>query len=323
MSVTKSRLNKIEISDMVRLAFGEAASIKKLEELKDGFFNTAYMIELSDGRKTVLKVSPAKEIKVLRYEKNIMNTEVTVMNKLKEDNIQVPKIYYYGKYKTFLEFFFMEFIEGTPLNKLSSEMTEEQLNKVYKQLGEIVYKFHNIEGKYFGYISQPEKRFDTWKEAFLFMVKELLEDAADEEVKLPYSYNDIYNMIYEKSYVLDEVKQSSILHKDLWEGNIFIEEQTNNITGIIDWERAIYGDSIMDLVCGFLLDKPSFIDKYFGNKLLTYEEKIRVILYNIYLFLIMVIECTYRKVPESEFALEMLKKSCKELLSLDSALNQC
>lgn len=217
----------------------------------------------------------------------------------------------------------MEFIEGTPLNKLSSEMTEEQLNKVYKQLGEIVYKFHNIEGKYFGYISQPEKRFDTWKEAFLFMVKELLEDAADEEVKLPYSYNDIYNMIYEKSYVLDEVKQSSILHKDLWEGNIFIEEQTNNITGIIDWERAIYGDFIMDLVCGFLLDKPSFIDKYFGNKLLTYEEKIRVILYNIYLFLIMVIECTYRKVPESEFALEMLKKSCKELLSLDSALNQC
>lgn len=34
------------------------------------------------------------------------------------------------------------------------------------------------------------------------------------------------------------------VHWDMWEGNIFIKD--GHISGIIDWERALWGEAFMD-----------------------------------------------------------------------------
>lgn len=64
---------------MVHAAFGPEAAIRSYRELRDGYFNAAYAIELHDGRKMVLKVAPPPDVTVLRYERGIMGTEVEVM----------------------------------------------------------------------------------------------------------------------------------------------------------------------------------------------------------------------------------------------------
>ncbi|MFX0061739.1 MAG: hypothetical protein ACFFC7_06090 [Candidatus Hermodarchaeota archaeon] len=67
-----------EIEQIFEDSFGDA-KIGKIEELTDGWFNTAYSIELLDrGQEVVLKVSPPPEIRILTYEKEIMQTEVQV-----------------------------------------------------------------------------------------------------------------------------------------------------------------------------------------------------------------------------------------------------
>ncbi len=299
-SVTKTRLSSIQLAEMVKRAFGNSVIPEQTIELTDGFFNSAYMLKLTNGVKTVLKVSPSREIKVMRYEKNIMHTEVHVLNKLFSlKSIPVPKILYYDRSYdiTECEFFFMDFIEGIPLNKLRAELSEAQYKSINAEAGTYAKQIRSIESSYFGYISQDNKRFDSWGDAFINMITELLDDASSMHVVLPCSQQKIYDIANENRDILNIVKIPSLVHKDLWEGNIFVDPTKAKITGIVDFERALYGDSLLEPVCGFLLDSEEFMLNYFGKTSLSHEEKIRAALYKIYLFLLMVIECPFRQYP--------------------------
>lgn len=320
-SKTKSKLTSDKIDELVKKAFGSSINAEEMEELTEGCFNTAYRITLSNGLKTVLKVSPPKDVLVMRYEKNIMEAEVYVLDKTRElGDMPVPKVYYYDKSGEIIssEYFFMEYIDGVPLNRIHSELSPQQQKEISEELGVLLKRIHSIESSYFGYISQEDRRFPTWEEAFLYMIKELLEDAKEANVILPYDYDKLYNVIYEKREVLKAVKVSSLLHKDLWQGNIFVDPKTTKITGIVDCERALYGDVLLDLVCSFLLNDEAFMKSYMERIALERDEEIRVVLYRIYLFLIMHIECFYRHyedknafswvMPELEKALDELTK---------------
>lgn len=318
-SITKSKLSYEKINELVKQAFSNDTKVEDLVELTDGFFNTAYMLTLADGLKTVLKVSPPKDVLVMRYEKNIMETEVYVLNKIRElGDVPVPKVYLYDKSGQVIEneFFFMEYIEGVPLNKVHSELGEEQKKQASMELGALVQKMHSIVGGYFGYISQEDKRFDSWEQAFLYMIEELLEDGKAAEAVLPWDYDKIYNRIYEKREVLKAVKTPYLVHKDLWMGNIFINPDSAKITGIVDCERAVYGDKLLELVCGFLLDDENFIRSYRGKVTFEKDEEVRILLYKIYLYLLMVIECYYRHYPDDglfKWASAELEKALTEL----------
>jgi hypothetical protein len=47
-----------------------------------------------------------------------------------------------------------------------------------------------------GYISHKDKKFIALDEAFLYMIKELLDDVKDAGVILPYDYEQIYKFVY-------------------------------------------------------------------------------------------------------------------------------
>jgi aminoglycoside phosphotransferase (APT) family kinase protein len=303
-SITKSKLTPEIINDLVKHSFGTDVTATEIMELTDGYFNTAYLVTLSQGVKTILKVSPPKDVQVMSYEKNIMDTEVYVLNKLSSHGtLPIPKVLHYDKSCNLIEneFFFMEFIQGITLNKIKAELTKEQSSNIYSELGAILKEINSVSNSYFGYISQENKRFTNWTDAFLSMIKELLEDAIAAKTILPYDTNEIYNLIYKNSKVLNTVKTPSLVHKDIWSGNIFIDPTTAKITGIIDCERALYGDALLDPVCGFLTGNEDFMKSYAGSSILDEEEELRVLLYQIYLYLIMVIECSYRKYPGDDF----------------------
>lgn len=300
-SITKTKLTSDQITEMTKRAFGVFP--ETIEELTDGYFNSAYMIKLANGERTVLKVSPAREVLVMRYEKNIMEAEVNVLNKIySQKNVPVPKVLYYDQNRDIAdsEFFFMDFIEGVPLNKVRDELTPLQLKEIKKEAGMYAKNIKITKSNYFGYISQNNKRFNTWSAAFSCMIKELLDDAYDMGVVLPCNYQRIYDAVKEKGNILDMVKTPSLVHKDLWEGNVFVDPIAAKITGFVDFERAIYADALLEPVCGFLLDNEEFMMNYLGKTSLTDEEKTRTILYRIYLFLIMFIECSFRKYPGDE-----------------------
>lgn len=317
-SITKTSISNEQIIRLAKRGFGAEAVVEDISELKDGFFNTAYLVSIN-GRKTVLKVSPPGDVGVMRYEKNLMSNEVAVLRAMKgTGKIPVPGVLYYGTDRDIIgnEYFFMEFVQGLPMNNIQEKLTEAQKQRISRQLGIIAKEISDIPSQYFGDISDSEKQFPTWKEAFHFMIAELLEDARDKAVELPMSFGEITEAINKYGDTLEQVEKAVLVHKDLWMGNIFVDGEGAEIKGIVDCERAVYGDMLLEPVCGFLLEDSCFMTNFYGKSELTADENIRTILYRIYLFLIMIIECSFRRYQDDwleKWAREQLETAWSDL----------
>ena len=74
-SLSKIALNAELAGAIAARHFGSSTQLRSFEELKDGLFNAAALLELSDGAKVVLKAAPPAEVRVLRYERDILRGE--------------------------------------------------------------------------------------------------------------------------------------------------------------------------------------------------------------------------------------------------------
>lgn len=183
---------------------------------------------------------------------------------------------------------------------LKQKVSKDEYNAIMLDLGRAIAEFHNVKCDFgFGYLQNGLK--STWKEAYLDMIHNIIEDGKKVKCKIPY-YNEIMKMIDKCSYVLDEVKSPSILHFDLWQGNIFVKD--GRLSSIIDFERTILGDPLgdfihLDFLPPFDVDKYKYlIDGYnsVANNKLSFNknEMIRLYLMRVYLGLIACVEPFYR-----------------------------
>jgi fructosamine-3-kinase len=124
------------------------------------------------------------------------------------------------------------------------------------------------------------------------MIESLLQDGERLGVQLPASYEEIRERINILLPVLDEVTQPRLLHWDLWNGNVFVKD--GMITAIIDWERALWGDELMEFYFRYHEDSPGFHQGY-GMPTDSPNQRVRKKLYDLYFDLIIVIECYSRK----------------------------
>lgn len=295
-SKTKNKQARETIEAMVKRSFpglSLAAGEDAVTEMKEGWFNVAYQVKLSDGRDTVLKIAPPAGAETLTYEKNIMSTEANMMRLVhKTTDIKLPEVYYYDNAKDLCDsdYFFMEMLTGKNYDNVKKDLTAEEINKINYQIGQIVRKMNEIKGKdFFGYEGNPELRGATWREAFLKMVDAVLEDGKRKQVELMYPYDEVRALLAQYAYCLDEVKVPCFVHWDLYDPNVFVEN--GEVVGVLDFERALWGDPLLEAHFRFYEEKTW---EGYGKTELTPTETIRCKLYDAYLFLVMIIESFYR-----------------------------
>lgn len=292
-NVMKRSLNQEELSLLIHQAFGEDKAISQATELQDGWFNTAYDIMLSNGLRTVLKIAPRDGEGALRYERNVMKAEIGVLKLLKEEgSLPVPGIYFTGLDPQGGECFMMEFMEGSPLNKAREALTKTELDAIQEELGQLNRRLNEIPGERFGYYAMEEEQGDSWYEIFTGMVLGLLADARDKQIVLPAEDGEICSAVAVRRASLEEVKRPKLVHWDLWDGNVFVHG--GKVTGLIDCERALWGDPLMEFYFRELAGEQSAFLKGYGKTSFSPAEHERMELYDLYLALIMHIECTYR-----------------------------
>ena len=137
-------------------------------------------------------------------------------------------------------------------------------------------------------------------------------------VELHIPYDALYSRLQSFYTVLEEVTQPVLVHWDMWDGNIFIDADTKKITGILDCERAMWGDALMEVNFGAFGLNPALIEGYGHDLLAAPAAKTRRMLYNIYLWLIMIIECTYRQLETMDQENWARSQLAKELAKLDT-----
>ncbi|NSW50976.1 MAG: aminoglycoside phosphotransferase family protein [Anaerolineae bacterium] len=311
-SKTKIDLTSELIAHLVVEHFGSQSAVAACLPLKDGWFNTAYRVTLKDGLETVLKVAPPPDVPILTYEKNIMRTEVDVMCRLAAiGDMPIPRFLAVDFSRSTLpsDYYFMELLQGTPLDKLSSGLGDDDHDSIERQKGALAARFHQVHNPGFGYPQmQGEPYTQSWKEAFLQIIANILSDRDRYKVRLPRKSDTIYRIFEHASQLLDGVPTAVLLHFDFWDGNIFITGEPGNYTieGVIDFERTIWGDPVAELAVNInksaeALQGSKFLEGYAavaGRSLLdTEEERRRYTLYRAYMGLIMVIECAPRAYP--------------------------
>jgi aminoglycoside phosphotransferase (APT) family kinase protein len=296
-STSKRIVDVATARQIIAAAFGSGAAIRSYRELRDGYFNAAYQIDLHDGRRTVLKVAPPPDVTVMRYERGIMGSEVQVLRLVAaQTSVPVPEVYYYDQSHALLDsdYYLMAFVPGEAYHKLREQYSEEMRISIDAAIGGYLAQINNIRGTHFGYMALPAQRFESWRQAFLTMFDDLLADGLARQVALPLDYAALRKEVAAIAPVLDEVKTPQLVHWDLWDGNIFVDPPSGRITGIIDFERALWGDPLMEFQYRTLEIAPAFRLGYGRSLLDSPAATARRTLYNLYLHLIMTVECSYR-----------------------------
>lgn len=293
-SLTKNRKSEASIRAMAGRAFPEA-KVLKIAEMNQGLFNAAYQVVLTDGTRTVLKIAPAPEVPVMRYEKGIMRAEVQAMALVRQKtDVPVPAVFFSDASRTLCDadYFFMEHLEGERYDLQKSALSASEKEELEASIGAYNRQINEISGARFGYPAQPEKQKASWNEAFLLLVDELLLDGEEHAVPLPLSYPAMRAVFREYGGCLHEVKQPRLVHWDLWDGNVLVKG--HKVSGILDFERALWGDPLMEYYFSGRYDNAAFLKGYGENPAAGAEAERRRALYNLYLYLVMMIEYAFR-----------------------------
>jgi len=316
-SLSKTPVSYATAAEIVRQHL-TGARLTEFHELTEGFYNAAYFLGLEDGRRCVLKVAPPHEVRVLRYEQNILAAEVDALRRVRAGTkMPVPTVLCHAESLELLPspFFIMDFIDGQPLHQLRPTLSQEQQKTLDQTIGGYLREMNAITGADFGYYAQPETRQATWPAAFAALFANVLQDGLDAEVKLP--YDELRPLPERYAAALAEVCEPRLVHWDLWDGNIFVDPVTLQLTGIIDFERVLWADPLMECNFGAFGINPNFIEGYGLRLPYSPAQATRRALYNTYLYLIMVIECTYRQYAtddQEKWARGMLERQLGELL---------
>jgi fructosamine-3-kinase len=202
------------------------------------------------------------------------------------------------------DYAFLSRLPGRPLSQAGRTMTGEQIAAARRQAASVAARLHRIKGTGYGYPRRGGGSWcSTWRAAFGAMVADLLGDAERLGTLLPAPPARICELIRRHLDVLDDVRRPALVHFDLWDGNILLDMNAGRprIGGLIDGERAFWGDSVADLVSlalfGDIEADEAFLRGYRsagGRVSFDPPTRRRLRLYRTYLHLIMLVEVVPR-----------------------------
>lgn len=294
MAVTKNRQPQETIRRMALAAFPGKRMIS-VKELTEGMCNAAYLVSFEDGSSSVLKIASGSGQGLMSNEVNMMEAEVRAMRIVREHSaVKAAEVQYYDTSRTLCsgDYFFMEALDGQSFFSVRDQLTEEEKSVIHGEIGKIERAVCSIEGGHFGLLADDGHRFSNQFDFIYYMICNVLRDAERKNVWIGVPSEEILCKLEADRAVFDEVTQPVLVHWDMWEGNVFVKE--GHVCGVIDWERALWGEAFQDDRFRRHTRNRDFLRGY-GKESFTENEMRRIYWYDVFLYLTMMIEGAYRE----------------------------
>lgn len=255
-SLTKRSVDAATLAELIRAALGPRAGIAAAHEINEGFFNAAFRITLTDGREVILKASPDPRIPLLTYERDIMRAEAEFFAAAAGGGAPVPEVLCANFERRVIDgdFIVMAAVDGVTWHSAADRLQDAAPAGLKRQLGSIAARLHTVaraQGR-FGYPAVEALSAPTWPDAFAVMMSAMLDDAERFDAPLPLPVTDLRKIAPRHADALAAVRTPVLVHFDLWPGNVMITAGAGDapprITALIDGERMIWGDPLMEFV---------------------------------------------------------------------------
>ncbi|OKI69714.1 phosphotransferase family protein [Micromonospora sp. CB01531] len=304
MSPTQRRLDPDMVRRYVAASLGPAPRVTGCGPMTGGGFAAVWWVNLADGRAVVLKVGPPAQVPLLRYEHDMVGAEARYLRLVTEraPAVPVPPLIHHGSDPVLGDWLLTGLLPGRSLWDLTQ--AGDDTDEVRAEFGVALAAVHGITGDRYGY-DGGRASADTWRGAYLAMLDDLLADAADWRVSLPVPADRVRELVDRHAPVLDAVRRPALLHFGGWAGNVLAvagADGTPRLSGLVDGERYLWGDPLMDLVSPLLfrrtedeLDDP-VVRAYrtIAPCPLDTGARRRLSLYRLYLYLLMSVEMPSR-----------------------------
>jgi len=250
-------LSDREIERIVADLYGHDAKLTECRLMKGGMFNTTYYIATDinpDG--IVLRAGPINRHLLCEFEKNMMAAEPMLHELLLSSDIPTSRVLKYSAANSVIdrEYIVSQYIPSVPMNDPSLE--GEDLSGVYRQIGEITRRLHGITNNKFGWKrSDGSGEYDTWREFIFAYAAEAMEKATAFELFKREDIDKFKDYLSKNADALDDIKTPYMVHGDLWQGNILLSKTEAGyfVAGVIDVERAMFGDKYWDMSTPLLM----------------------------------------------------------------------
>ncbi|MBN1807858.1 MAG: phosphotransferase [Planctomycetes bacterium] len=257
------------------------------ERIPTGKFNESWLVSLSTGIRTVIRIAPPDDAGFLFYERRMMIQEPAVHDVVhRNTSIPVADILVCDHARSLVnrDFIIMSFLPGTPLS--DALLSPAAVSRALHETGSHLASLHrNCRAGAYGYLGEhrPMPPCGSWADAFRTMWSLLVEDIRScgffdaSEARTAVSALDARLRLFDRDV------PSSLLHMDIWGQNILVDPQ-GHVTGIVDWDRALWGDveiefAVLDY-CGVSTD--SFWKGYGAERDLSDAARVRGVFYYLY-----------------------------------------
>ncbi|KAL9052187.1 MAG: hypothetical protein Q9206_004411 [Seirophora lacunosa] len=254
--------------------------ITRVETLPD-HLHPINVLYLSNGSRLALKAGPSSIAHLLRHERCMLDNEAATLQVLARSSLPIPRLFKHDQSSTRIgsPYLLTTFLAGTSYAEEQKCMSasecadiQHQLRLLTAAIGQYVAPSPMCFGPVAG--NAAKQAHATWREAFKEMVESVLMDAEDLLVNLP--YGRIREEFARLAGTLNDVSEPRLVVLGLSDArNVLIDRQSNSITGLLDFGRALWGD--WQIVA---MEEASV-----GKRLL----------YTIYHALVAIVKCHYRR----------------------------
>lgn len=235
-------------AETIREIFNSALLEEEIWETKllaGGLFNTTYLVEYGPThQKAVLRLGPVNRHLLMGFEENLIGAEIYVYSICRKIGVPCSNVLAYDTSKRVIDrdFMIVEYIPSVAM--VNAELTEAQQNHLDFEIGKQLAKLHQVTGDSFGFVSRIRagKCFEKWSDAITFEIEDISERLERSGGIRCAEVKALREIFYQSRNLLDEITEPHLLHTDLWAGNVLLNNDTMEISAIIDSDRAMFGD---------------------------------------------------------------------------------
>jgi hypothetical protein len=246
VSPSVSELSRLQ--EVVQLLFPSTVHIQNVDTL-EGHVHHLRLLKLSNGLQLVLKSSPSSATPLLRRERLSLETEARALALLGQcANPCIPQLFHYHPHGAPLgtAFLLRQYVKGSTLLETEPLLTHEDRKDIHRHLGFLVNVIGQQVSTSFGPLDKVASGAGSrsWRRAFISLFEEVLRDAEDMFIHLP--YGEIREQVLRLAPSLEEVALPRLVIASLGRpSQVLLDPELKQLTGIIDLGSALWGDVLM------------------------------------------------------------------------------